>query len=433
MLSACLCKEKRIPILGPMKNGYLSQYFESVAVKKLSAVEVDPSKSHQHEFNGSLELKRVLGIEQPRQFQTKFLYIDEERNAVLSEEGEVTWYDARANHPTRSEYRLYFPANEVMSMVAEGDTLFIGKRTDGSLLITIAVSGSTTESQLYWLFGLTTPPGEGFELSEINHSKDHKLDFATRFILDELGIEIEEPENDRLDNLLVRFNGRFPNTLEFSQFARDTIGVEINPIEDPDTALIEYMNWEEKLFRRLEHHIVSARLREGFGSKDGQDVDGFISFSLSVQNRRKSRVGYAFEDHLAFILTKHGITFTRKGETEHKAKPDFLFPGIKQYRRSSFPAEYLTMLGTKTSCKDRWRQVLSEAARVREKHLLTLEPGISENQTSEMRGNRVQLVLPKEVHQTYTHSQQQWILSVKEFIRLVEERQQSTINKSTLF
>lgn len=37
-----------------------------------------------------------------------------------------------------------------------------------------------------------------------------------------------------------------------------------------------------------------VRLKAGFG-ENGEDVDAFISFSLSVQNRRKSRVGHAFE------------------------------------------------------------------------------------------------------------------------------------------
>ena len=44
------------------------------------------------------------------------------------------------------------------------------------------------------------------------------------------------------------------------------------------------------------------------------------------------------------------------------------------------------MLAAKTSCKDRWRQVLAEADRIRTKHLLTLEPAISKIQTAEMRG-----------------------------------------------
>ena len=35
-----------------MKRGYLSQYFDGVAIKTLSAVETDTLTSNQHEFNG---------------------------------------------------------------------------------------------------------------------------------------------------------------------------------------------------------------------------------------------------------------------------------------------------------------------------------------------------------------------------------------------
>jgi len=35
-----------------MKQGYLSQYFDGVALKRLSAVEANVSRSNQHEFNG---------------------------------------------------------------------------------------------------------------------------------------------------------------------------------------------------------------------------------------------------------------------------------------------------------------------------------------------------------------------------------------------
>ena len=142
------------------------------------------------------------------------------------------------------------------------------------------------------------------------------------------------------------------------------------------------------------------------------DVDGFIAFSLSVQNRRKSRAGYSLENHLEALLTERKIRFQRGIETENKNKPDFLFPGQAEYRNPSFDVAKLTMLGSKSTCKDRWRQVLSEAQRIEQKHLLTLEPGISENQTGEMRAKGLQLVLPRPLHETYRASQPSWLFSV---------------------
>jgi len=56
------------------------------------------------------------------------------------------------------------------------------------------------------------------------------------------------------------------------------------------------------------------------------------------------------------------------------------------------------MLGVKSTCKDRWRQVLAEADRIDQKHLLTLEAAISINQTAEMQSKQLQLVVPAAVH-----------------------------------
>lgn len=118
------------------------------------------------------------------------------------------------------------------------------------------------------------------------------------------------------------------------------------------------------------------------------------------------------------------MTYTRGGVTENKLKPDFIFPGIHQYHDADFPQASLTMLASKSTCKDRWRQILNEAARIPDKHLLTLEPSISEDQTRQMQTERVQLVLPQSLHPSYTKTQQVWLMNVRSFIRLVRTRQQ---------
>ncbi len=406
-----------------MKQGYLSQYFAAVAVKRLSAVEADTSVSNQHEFNGTNELKRVLGsgTGERVKFPTRFIWLGEENEALVAD-GFVTWYDARLNHPIRSEYRLYFPTTEVSALSRAGDRMFIARRTDGTVMIIVAASGSTIENQLLWLFGLPEHTGSQFAMQDIQASDDREIDFAVRIILEELGIEVEEPETDHLDTLLARFGGNFPSTKEFSSFARETLH-GVNAIEDPDGALMAWMEHEEKLFKRLERHVVEKVLRNGFVSADGADVDGFIKFSLSVQNRRKSRAGWALENHIEEVFRQHSIAYSRLAETENKSKPDFLFPDVASYRDSNFPAEDLTMLGVKTTCKDRWRQVLSEAKRISQKHLFTLEPGISENQTDEMKAHNLRLVVPSALHVTYRELQRSWLVNLSDFIEMAKERQ----------
>ena len=86
----------------------------------------------------------------------------------------------------------------------------------------------------------------------------------------------------------------------------------------------------------------------------------------------------------------------------------------------------LTMLGAKRTCKDRWRQVLSEADKITHKHLLTTQPSISEYQTEEMRASNLQLVIPRSLFGSYQPAQQSWLMDVKSFINMVKSRQQAT-------
>ena len=152
------------------------------------------------------------------------------------------------------------------------------------------------------------------------------------------------------------------------------------------------------------------------------DVDSFIEVSLSLHNRRKSRAGKGLENHLIALFEALKVRNSFNPVTENRARPDFIFPSIDEYADPRFPSVELTMLGVKTTCKDRWRQILSEAKRIDDKHLLTLESPISPAQTEEMKEHGVQLVIPKPLHKPYRPEQQQWLMSVDDFISTTRER-----------
>ncbi|CAH6782236.1 conserved hypothetical protein [Vibrio chagasii] len=99
-------------------------------IKTLSAVEAEPNRSNQHELNGVTQLKSILGSVK-QSFDARFS-IRGQNGYVTSS---VTWYDARVNHPTRSEYRLYFQTNAVMDLAKEGSTLALGKDPSGDFWI----------------------------------------------------------------------------------------------------------------------------------------------------------------------------------------------------------------------------------------------------------------------------------------------------------
>jgi len=401
-----------------IRRGLLSDYFNGVAVKRLRTVEIDALRSNQREFNSSNQLKKMLGTPDRVRYTARFLWLGGEQDA-LAEDGFLTWYESRK--PPRREHRLYFPSNAVCAAASEGDTLFIARRTNDTLLAIIVPGDSTIQNQLLWLFGLDEQPALRFESMDIG-AEAAELDFAARCILDELGIEIEETEVDLLDEILSKLKGQFPTTAAFSELARHSLP-DVNPLDGADAALMAWLEREEAMFRRLERTIVGERLKSGFLSGDEADIDGFIAFSLGVQNRRKSRAGFSLENHLATIFKARALQFHHGATTEGKARPDFLFPGAAAYRDAAFPAERLTLLGSKSTCKDRWRQVLSEGARVAQKHLITLEPSISESQTDEMKMHGLQLILPKSLHATYKPAQRAWLMDLAAFIEMVERRQ----------
>ncbi len=274
---------------------------------------------------------------------------------------------------------------------------------------------------MLWLFGLDLAAKQADARQITDDSMT--LSFAARTILEDIGVPVDDPEPDALNLLIDQFGYVFPTTAAMSAFARDTFqGVDAR--SEPDRTLVAWMEHEETLFRHMEREIVAKRLKDGFFQDEIADVDGFLKFSLSVQNRRKSRAGWAFGHHVEAILKAHGLQYTREATTEKRNAADFLFPGEDEYADAKYPSARLTMLAVKTSCKDRWRQVLAEANRIHTKHLLTLEPAISRLQTDEMQGQNLQLVLPVQLHETYYPDQQIWLMSVSEFVQAVRAIQE---------
>jgi len=414
-----------------MFNDRIADYFEGVAAKFLSAVDADPSRSNGHEIGGlpSAGARAWLGTPSKGdvfRYSAQHVYVADEQDAPVICDSDVTWYDARSNQPTRSpEYRLYYEDSPVTMMFKPGDFFLLAKHRDGRLLMVFAPSGSSVEKQLRFIFGLPIID-ENFKAGDF---KLASLSLPLRLMLESLGFELSKPAIDDgawLDRLLARFGENdFPRTEVFSGYARETLGDQVNSLENPDSALMGWMEHEERLFRIYERYFVMQRLETGFEA-DGKGVDAFISYSLSVQNRRKSRVGHAFEGHLRHLFQRHGIQFEQGAKrlvTENNSRPDFLFPSFKSYHDKDFPIERLIMLGAKTTCKDRWRQVLSEAARIEAKHLITLEAAISESQTKEMTDHRLQLVVPSSIHTTFSSTQQAQLLDVNGFISLVKSKQ----------
>jgi hypothetical protein len=339
--------------------------------------------------------------------RTKFVYLDDTIEPE-SELSSMTWYDARAKHPTRSECRLYYPPNYVMNGAAEGDYMVIALLREGAdpeadAVVIISPAASSTAAQLQALFGLEA----SIQLDVETLPMGRDLSLTSRMLIESLGYEVAAIQDDALEVMLARFGDGFPVTSEFSAFARSR-ATEIDPLDDPDRALMLWMDEEESLFRTLERHLVGSRLIDVVG-----DVDRTLEIAMQTFQRRRSRAGKALENHVGYILATFGIEFESQAYTEGRKQPDFLFPGSMAYHDPNFPDDRLRMLAVKTTCKDRWRQVLSEADRIPRKHLLTMEAPISRAQTDEMASRDLTIVLPLPLHELFEPQQQFKLLGLQ--------------------
>lgn len=234
--------------------------------------------------------------------------------------------------------------------------------------------------------------------------------------------------DEKIDHLLQKFvaqYNRFPETRQMAQGARECFNEAYRISEGtlmakPDEVLLSWVDTEYRLFKYMEEKVYSDVISHPFNS-----IDSFVKMANEVLNRRKSRAGKSLEHHLADIFTHNELVFEEQAITEDNKKPDFLFPNSECYHNLHFPADDLVVLGAKTTCKDRWRQVLSEADRVDTKYLFTLQQGVSKNQLKEMQDSRLTLVVPRQYISSFPIEYQTSINDLTGFIQMVRKKQES--------
>ena len=196
--------------------------------------------------------------------------------------------------------------------------------------------------------------------------------------------------------------------------------IELRPLAgvNPDERLIRRRDCEYELFQSVEEAVAMPIVRSGFKTM----VD-FISYAQTTLQRRRVRSGRSLELHTRRIFFEEGlaenIDFAYGAESESKKRPDFLFPSKACYDDPQFPVRNLRMLAVKTTCRDRWRQVTTEADRIAVKHLLTLQEGVSERQFAQMADSGIKLVVPNRLRGSYPTGLRRKLTSVEEFIHEV--------------
>ncbi len=243
----------------------------------------------------------------------------------------------------------------------------------------------------------------------------------TNSLIDGKRVLTETQEKLAVQEFISRLEVDFPPSDVMSAAARDIEEKVCNHTEyivtNPDRKIISWTNMEYTLFRALEYARYGERITKGFHS-----VDEFVKVANAVLNRRKSRAGKSLEHHLSAIFDGNEIEYSSQAVTEGNKKPDFLFPSQEAYHDDRFSTDSIISLAAKTTCKDRWRQVLNEANRLRDrpKYLCTLQQGISGAQMDEMQAENVILVVPKPYIETYPKDRRDRIWTLSRFVKYVK-------------
>lgn len=244
----------------------------------------------------------------------------------------------------------------------------------------------------------------------------------TNRLIETAQIRPEAREQLLFDRYIESLSVDFPSSFSLASVARIIHNEVHNHSEyvriKPDEKLLEWTNMEYKLFRAIEQARYGNLIKNGFAS-----VEDFINTANIVLNRRKSRAGKSLEHHLSAIFLRNHLHFAEQAVTEGNKKPDFLFPSKDAYHDRTYPVDKLITLAAKTTCKDRWRQIITEADRLKDKpkYLCTLQLGISPAQMDEMQDANVILVVPRPHISYYPHNRQHRIWTLAKFIDYVRE------------
>ena len=371
-----------------------------VFCKFMSANDSGESGAHQVGFLISISAKAML-------------FTDEEmkNNPILKKPVKVNWQNGQLT--TDSVFTWYASKHELRLTRFGKNFPFINPEYTGALFVLVK---NTEEDYSAYILNTDEDIQQFLDAFGITPAETNRLVSFEK-------INPEMREKAEIEDFIQNLHSEFPTSEEMSAETRlltYAINIRTQGLikTNPDKLLLEWMDEEYRLFRAIERARYGDIVAKGFAS-----VDEFVMMANKVLNRRKSRAGKSLEHHLAAIFDGNNIQYTAQAVTEGNKRPDFLFPSEEAYHDLTFSVEKLCSLAAKTTCKDRWRQVLNEANRLRDqnKYLCTMQQGISAAQMDEMQAEKVILVVPKEYIRTYPADRQDRIWTISKFVQYVRE------------
>ncbi len=245
-----------------------------------------------------------------------------------------------------------------------------------------------------------------------------------------LGVEVIErwavydrDAEDPIDDCLLKHfkafaasvDHEFPDGAAFSAATRTALEdcVAKFGTRSPDSILLKSIETEYQLFRYVEKQICLPEISQKFTK-----VDDFLAVAKRILNRRASRAGRSFENHVAWLLKQAGIPHSMRNRSIRGA-PAVVSRSHEDDNDPNLPREKIIIDDVNTTFKDRGMQIMNTAPKVEKRWLMTLQDGVSVRQLDEMHEAGVTLIVPKAKHLSYPRERRDRILTIEQFFAKV--------------
>jgi EcoRII C terminal len=360
-----------------------------VAVKRLAVVEVDPSRSHQHELNATV-LRRQLAFPEGRSSGPLTIVMHSDKDAPEAFEGRYTFSNVREGKPRPAEYHMYYTSAALPPAANPGDLLVLLRDPASDALHgVIAAAGSVTEQELLDALLLDIDP----------------YDVAIKYVDGAVSKSQATAVVAALTRMPTTFNairhpvyasavkaGKPPSGKLMAEAASELVAAAGVTFTDPDLRLEAVLAAETELFLAIRSAAGEAQLNSLIGG--GATFGEIESYFMKRAQSAKARRGMSLMIHFGDLLTANSIRYTAECQTGKPPSADFMIPSCASYNDTTYPSERLRLVSAKSTLKERWTEVVPEATRVREKYVLTLDKSLTDPVIRAMRAEAVRPFIP---------------------------------------
>ena len=227
-----------------MKHGQLRDHFMGIGVKRLSAVDAEPSRSNQHEIGTTQAMRSQFLGTVHGQFQVVYIWLGQEQDGFTLKVLQLIMMHANNNHIDPLNGVFITVLIRLRKLCKKVIPCFWQSIKTGvfTLLLHQTIPPVKNNCLGCLVFTHTGNPLCHVNLQTMN--RNWILPHVSFLMKSELSWRNRDADN--LDGIIERFGTAFPSTVEFSDLARQTLP-DVRVEDNPDGALVAWLSHEESL------------------------------------------------------------------------------------------------------------------------------------------------------------------------------------------